>query len=413
MHDVIVIGAGIAGLAAAHALRAAGYAVLVLEARNRIGGRIWTDERHGPVEFGAEFIHGHRAATWELVWRAGLPTSRWGRDRRFAIGGQMLADDDPVGKAVHALYLQICRYQGPEATVAELLDRWAPSPEVRMLAGRWLANIEGADLNRLSAAALARERRLSTIGEDNFHIDCGYRHLLAPLSSGLAIELEAAVKLVRWDERQVEVVLVDGRQFHARHLIVTVPVSLLQAGQPAFDPPLPIAKQAAIAAIPMGHVTKLALWFDHQFWPEFTVLSTDGVIATWWPVTSAHVPTLMGYMGGQQALAVANLGETEAIAVALRELSALFGIDAAACYREGRLVDWSCDPWSCGAYTYSAAGTPAARVALAEPVGPLHFAGEATVTGAEIATVHGAFESGRRAAREIILLRNRQIQTYL
>ncbi|MFN3374409.1 MAG: FAD-dependent oxidoreductase, partial [Chloroflexus sp.] len=122
--------------------------------------------------------------------------------------------------------------------------------------------------------------------------------------------------------------------------------------------------------------------------------------------------TLMGYMGGRQALTVAELGAAEAIAVALRELNALFGVDAAAVYRAGRLVDWSRDSWSRGAYTYSAAGTPAARVALAEPVGPLFFAGEATVTGAEIATVHGALETGRRAARTI-LLRNRQIQTHL
>lgn len=412
MHDVIVIGAGIAGLAAANALHTAGYEVLVLEARDRIGGRIWTDEQYGPVEFGAEFIHGHRAATWELVRRAALPTSRWGRDRRFALGGRILAADHPLGAAVHTLYRQICEYRGPEVTVAELLDRLAPSSEARTLAGRWLANIEGADLHRLSAAALARERRLSTIGEDNFHIDCGYRYLLAPLSAGLAIELHAAVTLVRWDEQHVAVALADGRQFQARQLVITVPVSLLQAGQPAFDPPLPAAKQAAIAAIPMGHVTKLSLWFDRQFWPEFTVLSTDGVIATWWPVTSARVPTLMGYMGGWQALAVAELGAAEAIAVALRELNALFGVDATAAYRAGRLVDWSRDSWSRGAYTYSAAGTPAARGVLAEPVGPLFFAGEATVTGAEIATVHGAFETGRRAARTI-LLRNRQIQTHL
>ncbi|MEF3273124.1 MAG: FAD-dependent oxidoreductase [Chloroflexus sp.] len=403
MDRVIVIGAGIAGLAAAHTLYAAGYPVLVLEARQRIGGRIWTDERYGPVEFGAEFIHGQRAATWELVQRAGLPTSRWGRDRRFAIGGQLLAPDDPIGPAVITLYQQICHYCGPDLSVATVLDQLTPGPAVRTLVERWLANIEGADLTRLSAAALARERRLSTIGEDNFHIDCGYHYLLAPLSTGLPIELGAAVTLIRWDDQQAVVTLTDGRQFRARHLVITVPVSLLRAGLPTFDPPLPAAKQVALAAIPMGHVTKLVLWFEQSFWPEFTVLSTDGVIATWWPVTSARVPTLMGYIGGLQALTVADLGEEAAIAVALRELSALFDVNAAAYFRSGHLIDWSRDPWSRGAYTYSAAGTLDGRIALAEPLGPLHFAGEATVTGAEIATVHGAFESGRRAAREILV----------
>ncbi|WP_322816045.1 NAD(P)/FAD-dependent oxidoreductase [Chloroflexus sp.] len=403
MYDVLVIGAGIAGLAAAYALQAAGLQVIVVEARQRIGGRIWTDTRYGPVECGAEFIHGHRAATWELVQRAGLPTSRWGRDRLFAVGNQILAANQSLGQSVIALYQHICNYRGPELSVAELLEQSAAAPEVKILVGRWLANIEGADLNQLSATALARERRLSTIGEDNFHIDCGYERLLAPLSVGLRIELGAAVTLVRWDSDQVEVGLVDGRRLQAHYLVVTVPVSLLQAGIPAFDPPLPAEKQAAIAAIPMGHVTKLVIWFDRQFWPDFTVLSTDGEIATWWPVLSAHTPTLMGYMGGRQALMVADLGQDKAITVALCELQHLFGVDVRPYYRDGCLIDWSRDPWSRGAYSFSAANTPAARVALAAPLGPIHFAGEATVTGAEIATVHGAFESGRRAARAILL----------
>ncbi|MBO9312862.1 MAG: FAD-dependent oxidoreductase [Chloroflexus sp.] len=406
MYDVIVIGAGIAGLAAGHTLQSAGCRVLVLEARQRIGGRIWTDTRYGPVEFGAEFIHGHRAASWELVQQAGLLTSCWGRDRRFAIGGRMLAPDDPISTAVLQLYQQICCYRGPEVSVAELIERSTALPAVKQLVGRWLANLEGADLSRLSATALARERRLSTIDEDNFHIDCGYQRLLEPLSTNLTIELGTVVTLIRWNADQVEVMSADRRQWRARYLVVTVPVSLLQAGLPAFEPPLPTDKQTALAAIPMGHVTKLVLWFEQRFWSDFTVLSTDGVIATWWPVSSARTPTLMSYAGGQQAIRVAELGESEAIAVALRELQTLFAVEVKPYFLGGRLIDWSQDPWSRGAYTYSSAGTPAARVTLAMPLGPIHFAGEATVTGAEIATVHGAFESGRRAARAILLSRS-------
>ncbi len=413
MYDVIIIGAGIAGLAAAHALHAAGCNVLVVEARQRIGGRIWTDRSYGPVEFGAEFIHGHRAATWELVQRTGLSTSRWGRDRRFALDGQMLTDTDPVVQAVYQLYRQICQYRGPEVSVADLIARLSPSLHVQTLIGRWLANLEGADLTRLSATALSRERRLSTMGEDNFHIDGGYDQLLDPLCAGIAIELGVAVMNVVWSANRVDVILADERRLQARRVVITVPVSLLQAGQPRFDPPLPADKQAAIHAIPMGHVTKLVLWFDRQFWSSFTVLSTDNTIATWWPVTSAHVPTLMGYTGGQQAVVVSELGEARAITVALEELSTLFQVDAAAYYRNGRLIDWSNDPWSRGAYTYSAVTTPAARAVLATPLDPLFFAGEATVIGAEIATVHGAFESGRRVARQILLARQAQIQTHL
>ncbi|OAN42148.1 hypothetical protein A6A03_18765 [Chloroflexus islandicus] len=444
--QIVVIGSGFGGLSAAIRLAAQGHAVTILEQRDRPGGRAYVYQTKGytfdsgPTVITAPFMFDE---LWQLAGKRRedyftlepcRPYYRLfnheGRYLEYGDDEQALLDQirqwNPADVEGYQRFIASTRpifekgfglidkpflHFGDMLRVAPDLIRLKSHQSVYRFVSQFF-QIEGADLNRLSAAALARERRLSTIGEDNFHIDCGYRHLLAPLSAGLAIELEAAVTLVRWDAQQVAVELADGRQFRARQLVITVPVSLLQAGQPAFDPPLPAAKQAALAAIPMGHVTKLALWFDRQCWPEFTVLSTDGVIATWWPVTSARVPTLMGYMGGRQALAVADLGEAEAIVTALRELSALFSVDAAAAYRAGRLVDWSRDPWSRGAYTYSAAGTPAARVALAEPVGPLFFAGEATVTGAEIATVHGALESGRRVARAI-LLRNHQIQTHL
>jgi monoamine oxidase len=148
-------------------------------------------------------------------------------------------------------------------------------------------------------------------------------------------------------------------------------------------------------------VIKLMLWFERQLWPDFVVLSTDGRIATWWPVESAATPTLMGYVGGPATLEVAALGEQGAITLALAELSQLFGADLAAACLGGRLSGWSDDPWSLGAYTYSPVGIGDARAALAAPLGPLHFAGEATLTNGHIATVHGAIESGRRAAEEI------------
>jgi monoamine oxidase len=177
---------------------------------------------------------------------------------------------------------------------------------------------------------------------------------------------------------------------------------LLQAGQPAFVPPLPAEKQRAIGAIAVGHVVKLLLWFERQLWPDFVVLSTDGRIATWWPVESAATPTLMGYVGGPAALELEALGEQGVIALGLSELATLFGAAAAAACLGGRMTGWSADPWSRGAYTYSPLGIGDARAALAAPLGPLHFAGEATLTNGHIATVHGAIESGQRAADEVL-----------
>lgn len=404
MHDIVIIGAGASGLAAAQALGAAGMAALVIEARDRLGGRIWTDHSRGPVELGAEFIHGHKATTWELVRAAGLSTAPWGADRRFAVGARVLSGADPAVARVYELYEAVAHYAGPERSVAELLGAMAPAGDPALgIALRWLANLEGADPARLSASAFARERETSTNGEGNFHILDGYDRVVAQLAVGLTIRAGCPVERVSWRHGAVELALPGGETASARRVLITVPLGVLKAGRPAFAPRLPEAKGAAIAAIPMGQVTKLAMWFDQQLWPTFTALSTDGRIATWWPVESAATPTLMGYQGGPQALAVAAMGEERAIATALAELEALFGPELRQAFLGGRLSDWSRDPWSHGAYTYSAVGMGAARADLAAPVdNTLFFAGEAVAAGGHIATVHGAIESGRRAAAEIL-----------
>ncbi|MFV9503815.1 MAG: flavin monoamine oxidase family protein [Oscillochloridaceae bacterium umkhey_bin13] len=406
METVIIVGAGAAGLAAARRLQHAGLSPLILEARPRIGGRIKTDRTYGPVELGAEFIHGPQARTWEFVRSAGLQTAPWGSDRRFAWGGQLVTLDDPRAAGVLTLYQAVAGYNGPELSVADLLDRLAAKDDpAATLARRWFGNLEGADLNVLSAAAFAAEHAASTNGEGNFHILDGYDRLIAHLAEGLRIRLEAPVTQIVWNEISATLTLADGEQLSARHVIITAPLGVLQAGLIAFAPALPVAKQNALHAIPMGSVTKLALWFDRQLWPDFTVLSTDGQIATWWPVESATTPTLMGYQGGKIAQAIAQLGEAAAIEAGLHDLEQLFGPEVRAACLGGRLADWAADPWSRGAYSYSAVGMGTARAVLAEPLATtLFFAGEAVATGGHLATVHGALESGEQAANKILAL---------
>lgn len=147
MYDAIIIGAGVAGLAAGQRLRASGRPAIILEARDRIGGRIETDRTHGPVELGAEFIHGARIATWEYARAAGLTTTGWTPEaRRFARGGAILSANDPLVKRIQALFDAATSYDGPDISVAALIEGMAaPDDPARDYALRWLANVESAD----------------------------------------------------------------------------------------------------------------------------------------------------------------------------------------------------------------------------------------------------------------------------
>jgi len=157
----------------------------------------------------------------------------------------------------------------------------------------------------------------------------------------------------------------------------------------------------AIQALAMGHVCKLVLWFKSAFWHDFTFLSTNGVIASWWPVLSSNLPTLMGYSGGPRAIQLSGLGAAAAIEQGLYELSQLFGDGVREQFSAGHLQDWSTDPWARGAYSYTPIGAKNTREHLAENVAKtLFFAGEAANINGHHATIHGAIERGRQAADE-------------
>ncbi len=411
-HDIIIIGAGAAGLAAAQKLRQSGREALVLEARPRIGGRIWTDRTHSQVELGAEFIHGNNAATWQLVRPANLLTEPWpwrgsggAEVRRVARGGTLLAEEDPLAARVDRLFAQVEAYTGPERSVLAEIERLTAGDDaVRPLIDHRFACMEAADISRLNAAALREERELNSAGWENYRIAAGYDALPALLAQGVNLRLEAAVAKIGWDEAGARLTLQTGERLQARQVIVTVPLGVLQAGDIEFEPELPPAKRQAIAALAMGPVTKLALWFKRQVWPGFTFLVTDGMVLAWWITGTPQLPALMGYIGGPAALALAQLGQDEAIAQARREARALFGAAVDEAFVAGRMVSWAADPWSRGAYSYTPLGaSTATRAELAAPLqNTLFFAGEATLTNGHLATVHGAIESGWRAAAEVL-----------
>lgn len=411
-HHVVVIGAGAAGLAAARMLHDAGYAPVVLEARERIGGRIWTDTTHGIVELGAEFIHGDQAATWELVRAAHLPTRQAPTARETGIGGLRYAATHAITQRMDELYERLCtpasHPAGADYPAADWIARHAPDEPAGALALRLVANIEAADVQRISAPALARERFTWQAGRGNFHVLSGYSSVMAYLAQGLDVRLNCPVREIVWEPRHTTLHLTPHHAAHARtltarYVIITVPLGVLQAGTLAFTPELPPATQQAINALDMGNVSKLVLWFERVCWDLAGFITTDGQVSTWWQEPAAHPPALMGYTGGLPALHLAQIGEAAAITHALDELAILFGQQVRDAFVRGRLAAWSHERWSHGAYTYTPVGAGNARTLLAAPIADtLWLAGEATVTNGHVATVHGAIETGRRAAAAIL-----------
>jgi monoamine oxidase len=432
--DVLVIGAGASGLAAARALVDAGQHVIVLEARDRIGGRVWTDRTFAdiPIERGAEFIHGEQADTWALVGRAGLRTesfSRWQGRRIVAEDGRLAGDEllhaRPDLQRLFTLEQQLAEYRGQDCSLAEWLVANDYSPLAAHIADLRLAHSNCATPANISVAELAHELRIADKGPGDFHILDGYDRALALLADGLDIRLGTAVTGIQWTEDGVQVETrgsegVKGRRgeleatpshpftpspphsFRARHAVVTLPLALLQANAVAFDPPLPASKRAAIDALAMAPAMKLLLRFEERFWDaEMTFLSGRDPVPVWWTVRP-DTPVLTGFITGPRAARLAAHGPEGALDQGMAALAAIFGAAPRRLFAAGQVVDWAADEWARGGYSSVPPGAHGQRAVLAQPTGALHFAGEATVFANNPATVHGALHSGMRAAREIV-----------
>jgi monoamine oxidase len=422
--EVLVIGAGAAGIAAARTLHDAGVAVTVLEARQRLGGRVLTD--HGlaphPVELGAEFIHGQRALTWRYVHQFGLTALPDANHGFCFLHGHLYHDQQaPLPGCEELLTLLKARARehlsahGPDISVAQFLagQKGYPLQPSGAAAARLLSNLiaseKGADADTMSLSGLL-EHDFSGYGDNNFRLGEGYAALLERLAVGLDIRPRHPVRRVAWGPDGARVSC-PGRSFAARHVVVTLPLGALQQGDVVFSPSLPEAKQRAVAGLGSAPVCKMVLRFRQPFWSDYlAVLTTTGETQVWWPSGWGRPdpgPVLTALIGGEAARRFASLGD-RALPEALRQLEAMFGRDLRDLCVGGRIVRWHRQRYSRMGYSYLPVGCPAAlRDWLAEPLPPtLFFAGEAT-NRQQPSTVHGALESGVRAAQQVLGARER------
>ncbi|MEN9224583.1 MAG: NAD(P)/FAD-dependent oxidoreductase [Thermostichus sp. HHBFW_bins_43] len=418
---VLVIGAGLAGLAAAKTLFQQGYSVQILEARERIGGRTWTSQAwaDAPVDMGASWIHGEEgnpltdlanSIEAELVntsYENAVVYGPSGEELEAAEETKLEQWTARVEAALRAGQNQE-RDQPIQTTVETALNWPSLSPEER----QWLNFILSTTIEHQYAGSTAE---LSThwyddadaySGEDALLVE-GYRVLVEHLATGLPIELGQVVEAIDWSGSEV-VVSTTRASYRADKLVVTLPLGVLKAGQVKFTPNLPPAKQQAIQALGMGVLNKCYLRFPEVFWPETVdwieqIPANPGEWTGWVSlVPSLGLPILLGFNAADQGRAIEAWTDPDIVAGAMATLTRLFGEDVLDPVGY-QITRWHRDPFARGSYSFNAFGsTPQMREDLAESLeGRVFFAGEATERR-HFATAHGAYLSGIRAAQEIL-----------
>ena len=435
-----MIGAGVAGLAAARILARHGLAVAVLEARNRVGGRVHTVKASTegtstaiPVELGAEFIHGLPQESWELLREAALDTYElrgshlrfdgnrlqsisWEGDGAFATLGSMVAwaESQSGGRDVpFAEYLRLGRIDHPNGR------------EVT----NYVESFNAADANLIGVQSLALQQRAEDAIEADrlFRIKPGYEELPRKMAADVSLAggvvlLRHIVRRITWRRGEIEVYGVEPSgsefQWRARRCLITLPLAVLQAGALAIAPsPTTILLHAGRMA--MGAVVRVTLLFKSRFWqqlrPELAHLSfvfaSEEMPATWWTAEPDAAATITGWIGGPKAALflqrVTERGGSDALLMeCLSTLGKIFGRPADDLHRlvsSWHSHDWQHDEFAMGAYSYAPAGAIDASARMTEPVEQtLFFAGEHTDTTGHWGTVHGAIRSGIRAAGQIL-----------
>jgi monoamine oxidase len=405
--QVVIIGAGVAGLTAARELSAAGARVLVLEARDRLGGRVMTHHTaEGPVELGAEFVHGAFPETLGVVQEAGLRLREVVRAPRTYFS----AMDTLLGLATVG---------AADESFQHLVERIDAKPEIKAQALRLVEGYHAADPARMSVQSLIRNTAADERpgGDRQFRFAEGYDSLVTAIVQRLDarlcdVQCNAVATAVEWHQKRVLIRTSAGAAFTAPQAIVTVPLGVLKAGVLHFKPAL-TGKEQALRALEMGAVVRVSVCIESEVWATQDILSSDGFLLTgeppfpaWWVSRPPPLPVVTGWAGGPYARALAGLSEAQRVRVALDALPQVLGIDPARLHkglRAGFSHDWQADPFSRGAYSYAAVGGSVAGEELGVPLdGTLFFAGEATESDGQNATVHGAIASAQRVARDVL-----------
>ena len=421
MLDVIIIGAGAAGLNAARILSRSGKSICIVEARNRIGGRIHTIKGEGfsvPVEAGAEFMHGELPLTKALMQEANV-TYRAGKGKTWNVHQNQLSEDDLFHDDWHVL-LERLQQLDRDMTMGDFLSRYFKEPKYESLTDavrRFVQGYDAADVNKASALALREEWNSEDV--KGYRPTGGYSQLIDFLWSEIqkysaVLKLSTVVKKISWSRNQVEILTDQNETWVAGKVLVTVPVSLLKTQTIQFDPPLR-QHQRALQHLEVGGVIKFLVEFKDRAWerpashfrqmPGLNFLFSDAFVPTWWTQKPSDVPLLTGWLSGPSVEAIQR-DDQSLLEHGFKSLSYLFECKEELLMNEiraAKVINWSADPHSMGAYAYKTLQTSTAIELFSVPVeGTIYFAGEGLYDGPEMGTVEAALVSGQTASTRML-----------
>lgn len=418
--QILIIGAGLAGLAAAQSLNTMGYGVLVLEARDRLGGRTWTSRYwdDAPVDLGASWIHGMDGnPLTEIAETIETPLVETSYDNAIAYGvtGQPLtsADEKIIEDWTEKLMAAIAEAQDADTdqSLQTLLETTFDLDQQPLKTRQLIDLILNSTIEQEYAGSLDE---LSTYwfdddrgygGEDAIFIE-GYQAIVNYLAQDIPVELNQIVQAIDWSDDLPKVITNQG-EYTAENVIITVPLGVLKSDQIEFIPELPSSKRQAIQSLGMGVLNKCYLRFPSIFWSETVnwiehVAPERGLWTEWFNLAQVTgLPILLGFNAATQGKAIEQWTDQAIIESAMTTLKRIFGNNIPSPI-DYQITRWSSDPFAQGSYSFNALGShPEMRDRLAESLkDQLFFAGEATERH-DFATAHGAYLSGLRVAQEI------------